>query len=81
MAQVGQVFTRMGRRDYRPNIERKYTMQNLTLEQCADYLEAATIEHTRDEGHAIIHTGRNALGVRFILVNDMHGQTALTESL
>jgi hypothetical protein len=56
-------------------------MQNLTLEQCADYLETATIEHTRDEGHAIIHTGRNALGVRFVLVNDMHGQTALIESM
>lgn len=56
-------------------------MQNLTLEQCADYLETAIIEHTRDEGHAIIHTGRNALGMRFVLANDVHGKTALTESL
>ncbi len=56
-------------------------MQNLTLEQCSDYLETANIEHTRDAGHAIIHTGRNALGVRFVLVNGMHGQTALIKSL
>ena len=31
-------------------------MQHLNLQQTADYLEAATIEHTHDAGHAIIHT-------------------------
>lgn len=56
-------------------------MQYLTLEQTADYLEAANIEATCDAGHAIVHIGRNAAGIRFVLVNDVLGQTVVTESL
>lgn len=56
-------------------------MRQLTMAQAASYLAAATIEHTHDTGHAITHTGTNALGVRFVLVNDCTGQTVLTESL
>ncbi|WP_165873558.1 hypothetical protein [Parasulfuritortus cantonensis] len=56
-------------------------MQYLTLEQTADYLEAATIEATHDAGYAIVHIGRNAADTRFVLVNDALGQTVVTESL
>lgn len=56
-------------------------MQSLNLQQLADYLESASIEHTHDAGHAVIHTGKNAVGARFVLVNDYHGRTTVTESL
>jgi D-aminopeptidase len=56
-------------------------MQHLTLEQTADYLETATIEHTHDAGYAVVHVGRNAAGASFVLVNDAHGRTVVTESL
>lgn len=55
-------------------------MQNLTLQQAADYLESAVIEHTDDTGHAVIHTGRNAAGARFVMVNDCFGKSAVTEA-
>lgn len=55
-------------------------MQQLSLAQAADYLEAATIEHCHDAGHAITHIGKSASGVRFVLVNDAYGATALTEA-
>ena len=56
-------------------------MNHLTLEQAADYLEAATIDYTRDAGHALTHTGTNAAGARFVMVNDWHGHTTVSESL
>ncbi len=55
-------------------------MQHLTMQQTADYLEAAIIEHTTDAGHTIIHTGTNAARVRFVLINDCHGRTTLSEA-
>lgn len=55
-------------------------MQHMTMQQTADYLEAATIDSTTDSGHAIIHSGISAAGTRFVLVNDCHGRTALTEA-
>lgn len=55
-------------------------MQHLNLQQAADYLEAATIDDTTDTGHAITHTGINAAGTRFVLVNDCHGRTVLVEA-
>lgn len=55
-------------------------MQHLNLQQAADYLEAATIDSTTDHGHAIAHTGISAAGTRFVLVNDCHGRTVLSES-
>lgn len=56
-------------------------MKNLTLEQMADFLETATIERSHDAGHAIVHVGKNAVGARFVMVNDHHGKTALTEAM
>ena len=55
--------------------------QSLTLEQTADYLEAATIENSIDSGCAITHIGTSPSGVKFILTNDAYGCTALTESM
>lgn len=55
-------------------------MQQLTLEQVADYLESATIEQSHDVGHAIVHIGRNAAGGRFVMVNDCYGKTTVSES-
>ena len=56
-------------------------MKQLTLAQTADYLASATIEHSHDTGHAIVHVGRSALGVAFVLVNNAQGETVLTESM
>ena len=56
-------------------------MKQLTLEQTAEYLESATIEQTHDVGHAIVHIGRNAFGVAFVLVNNAAGETTVTESM
>lgn len=56
-------------------------MQNLTLEQAADYLETATLEATHAIGHAVVNIGTNAAGARFVMLNDMHGNSALTEAL
>lgn len=56
-------------------------MQRITLEQVADYLETATIQHTHDLGHAIVHIGVSAAGSRFALMNDMHGNSTLSEGM
>lgn len=56
-------------------------MKILDLQQTADYLENANIMQTVNADHAVIHMGKNEAGVSFVLVNDMFGQTALTESL
>lgn len=56
-------------------------MQHLNLQQAADYLEAAIIESTTDQGHAITHTGISAAGTPFVLVNDCHGRTVLNEAM
>lgn len=55
-------------------------MNELTLQECADYLEAATIQHTQDSGFAITHSGINANGTRFVLVNDCNGKTFVLEN-
>lgn len=55
-------------------------MQNLTLEQTADYLEAANIDRIMNVSHAIIHIGKNAAGMDFVLVNDITGQTIVSEA-
>jgi hypothetical protein len=44
-------------------------MQSLSLSQVAYILEAATIEHTADHGHAIVHVGVTEAGHRFLLTN------------
>ncbi len=54
-------------------------MKNITMQQCADYLEEATIEKTFDMGAEILHMGVNATGSRFILLNDWLGNTILGE--
>ncbi len=54
-------------------------MQLLTIQQAADYLEVASVESSTDHGFAVTHTGRNAAGVRFVMVNDASGDTTLTE--
>lgn len=56
-------------------------MQTMTLQQIADYLNGATVDETIDTGHALIHRGTNAAGTPFVLVNDMHGNSALSESM
>jgi hypothetical protein len=56
-------------------------MRLLNLSQTADFIEAAIIETTIEAGHAIIHTGISESGSRFVLVNDYHGQSVLTESM
>lgn len=56
-------------------------MKTLTMQQAADYLESAIIEHTHDAGHALTHIGTNAAGVPFVLVNDYTGQTVVTEAM
>lgn len=56
-------------------------MKQLTMQQTVDYLEAATITHTHDAGHAITHIGTNTAGVPFVLVNDFTGQTAVNEAM
>ncbi len=56
-------------------------MLYLTLEQTADYLEAATIETTVDSGHAIIHMGKNIAGVCFVMINNAKGETTVCEEL
>lgn len=55
-------------------------MKFLTLEQTCEYLDAATIERTIDEGHCFVHIGRGALGARFVLVNNAQGETVLIET-
>ena len=56
-------------------------MQFLTLDQAADYLESATIQTIVDNQFSITHTGVSMMGVKFVLINDAHGNTVLTESL
>lgn len=56
-------------------------MQTMTLQQIADYFEDATIDETIDAGHALIQRGTNAAGTPFVLVNDMQGNSALTEGM
>lgn len=56
-------------------------MQLLDLEQTAAYLELARIDQTIDLGHAILHSGINAAGINFLLINNMEGETVLTEGL
>lgn len=53
-------------------------MHHLTIQEVSAFLEAATIEQTIDEGHAIIHTGTTQSGERFVLVNNLQGETVLT---
>ena len=56
-------------------------MKQLTLQQTAKYLESATIEHTHDVGHALVHIGRNAFGVAFVMANNAQGETTISESM
>ncbi len=55
-------------------------MQQLTLQQTADYLESAIVTDTHDYGHTIVHHGINAAGAGFVLVNDHKGQSAVSEA-
>ena len=56
-------------------------MQQLSIEEVAAYLEHATITSSVDHGHAVIHDGINSAGAGFVLVNDIHGQSTLTETI
>jgi len=56
-------------------------MQHLTMQQTADYLEAAIIMQTIDAGHVVVHVGVNASGTKFVLVNDCAGASVVSESL
>lgn len=61
--------------------KKKAIMHHLTIEQTADYLEMAIIDNTIDAGHVLIHTGKNAAGAGFVMMNDANGQTVICESL
>ena len=55
-------------------------MKKLTLQECADYLDAAAhINHSIDCGQEIIHTGISCDGKNFVLINDCFGETVLGE--
>ena len=56
-------------------------MQQLTIEQTAVILQAASIEHTTDHGHAIVHTGTTDTGQRFVLINDHTGTSVVSYPL
>ncbi|UCV22856.1 hypothetical protein [Ferribacterium limneticum] len=56
-------------------------MKTMTMQETADYLETASIEHTHDIGHAVVHIGTSAAGVSFVLVNDLQGQTIVVEAM
>ena len=56
-------------------------MKSLSFEQTADYLDTATIDQSIDDGHAIIHIGKNKVGCKFIMVNNCMDETALSESM
>ena len=56
-------------------------MLYLTPEQTADYLESSVIDITVDSGHAIIHAGKNAAGVCFVMMNSANGKTTVSESM
>ena len=56
-------------------------MKTLSLEQTADYLDAATINQSIDEEHAIILIGKCDTGCKFIMVNNGMGETMVSESM
>lgn len=56
-------------------------MRFISLEESADYLEAATIEQTLREQGTIVHIGKSSAGVRFVLINNIYGQTVLNEAM
>ncbi len=56
-------------------------MKMLNMQQASDYLANANIKQSIDMGHAIIHRGISAAGFDFVLVNNMFGQTVLTEGM
>lgn len=55
------------------------TMRFLSLDETAAYLEAATIEQSIDKGHCFVHIGLNAMGGKFVMMNDAQGDTVVTE--
>ena len=55
-------------------------MLYLTLEQTADYLESATIERTINTSWSVIHFGKNAAGVIFVMLNNVNGKTTVSEA-
>jgi|GEM_PF-2405375 len=54
-------------------------MRFLSLDETAAYLEAATIEQSIDKGHCFVHIGLNAMGGKFVMMNDAQGDTVVTE--
>ena len=56
-------------------------MKTMSMQETADYLEAAISLHTHDIGHAVVHIGTSAAGVSFVLVNDCTGKTIITEAM
>jgi hypothetical protein len=55
-------------------------MQQLTLDDAADFLDAATIEYTIDHGSVITHLGNIGTAsepIPFVFTNDMFGTTVV----
>jgi hypothetical protein len=55
-------------------------MRMLNEEELAEYYKNANIHQSIDAGHAIIHIG-DIGGLAFVLVNDIHGYSVLTEGM
>lgn len=62
------------------NYEEK-NMKPLDLNQVADYLADATILQTLDGGVALVHYGITNAGHNFFLINDVNGNSSVTEFL
>lgn len=56
------------------------SMREVTLEEFSEYLEGATIRKTIDLGHAVVHHGITDIGFVFTALNDMWGNTVISES-
>lgn len=56
-------------------------MKPLDLNQVADYLADATILQTLDGGVALVHYGITNAGHNFFLINDVNGNSSVTEFL
>lgn len=54
-------------------------MKILSLKRAMKYLETATLEKTRDIGSAFVLLGKNATGMRFVMVNERNGGAVLIE--
>jgi len=53
-------------------------MKVLSLQEVADFLETAEITETLNRGQAVVHIGKTDAGHRFVLINDMQGNSCVS---